>query len=335
MRDLTHKLQNIKNPSYSQFENAFVTVLENHVPLKKEQLRFDHSPFMMKALRKAIMTRSRLKNIYNKKRSYENWDKYKKQRNFCVKLLRKTKQDYFNNIDIKSVSDTKKFWKTIKPYFSNKGLNSNKIFLSEKGRLIKDPAAIATTMNDYFVNITETIGLKQFQFDHLSNLFEDHTSIIRIKSNLDNVSDKFDFKKVHEEEVKREIMNLNSKKATCHGAIPAKILKQFCDSYLPIITKIINESITEGTFPSELKLAEVTPVFKKLDCMNKENYRPISLLSHMSKVFERILYNQLNDFMKDKLSNILTGFRKGHSAQHSLLIMIEKWKRAINEKRKV
>ena len=112
-----------------------------------------------------------------------------------MKLLRKAKQDYFNNIDIKSASDTKKFWKTIKPYFSNKGLNSNKIFLSEKRRLIKDPVAIATTMNDYFVNITQTIRLKQFQFDHANNLFEDHASIIRIKSNLDNVSDKLDFKK--------------------------------------------------------------------------------------------------------------------------------------------
>ena len=79
-----------------------------------------------------------------------------------MKLLRKTKQDYFNDIDIKSVNDNKKFWKAIKPYFSNKGLDSNKIFLSEKGRLIKDPTAIAATMNDYFVNITETIGLKQF-----------------------------------------------------------------------------------------------------------------------------------------------------------------------------
>ena len=69
--------------------------------------------------------------------------------------------------------------------------------------------------------------------------------------------------------------------------------------------------------------------------MNKENYRPISLLSHRSKVFERILYNQLNDFIKDKLSNILTGFRKGHSAQHSLLIMTEKWKRALYENMKI
>ena len=97
------------------------------------------------------------------------------------------------NIDIKGVSDTKKFWKTIKPFFSKKGLNSNKIFLSEKGGLIKDPVAITTTMNDYFLNITQTIGLKQFQFDHANNLFEDHTSIIRIKSNLDYVSGKLDF----------------------------------------------------------------------------------------------------------------------------------------------
>ena len=57
------------------------------------------------------MTCSRLKNICSKKQSYENWDKYKKQWNFCVKLLRKTKQDYFNNIDVKIVSDTKKYEK--------------------------------------------------------------------------------------------------------------------------------------------------------------------------------------------------------------------------------
>ena len=145
---------------------------------------------MTRTLQKAISNCSRLKNLNNKMQSYDIWDKYKRN----VKLLPKTKQDYFNNIDIKSVSDTKKFWKTIKPYFSNKGLNSNKIFLSEKGRLIKDPVAVAKTMNDYFVNITQTIGLKQFQFDHTNNLFEDHRSIIRIKSSLDNVSDKI-FKK--------------------------------------------------------------------------------------------------------------------------------------------
>ena len=66
-KDITHELQNIKNLSYSQFKKAFVIVLDKHVSLKKKQLRFNHSLFMMKALRKAIMTRSRLKNISNKK----------------------------------------------------------------------------------------------------------------------------------------------------------------------------------------------------------------------------------------------------------------------------
>ena len=70
---------------------------------------------MSKALRKAIMVRSKLKNKYNKNRTEENWDSYKKQRNFCVNLLRKTKKDYFNDLNIKNITDNKAFWKTIKP----------------------------------------------------------------------------------------------------------------------------------------------------------------------------------------------------------------------------
>ena len=71
-----------------------------------------------------------------------------------------------------------------------------------------------------------------------------------------------------------------------------------------MITKIVDESITEETFPSELKLAEVTTSFLNLDCMNKENYRLVSFLSHLSKVVEIILHNQHNGYMKNKLSNI-------------------------------
>ena len=137
---------------------------------------------------------------------------------------------------------------------------------------------------------------------------------------------------MHEKEFKRETMNWNSKKkATCHGAIPAKTLKQFCDLYLPIITKVINESITDGTFPSRLKLEEVSSGFKKMDCINKENYRPVSLLSHTSKVFIKIVYNQINDLIKDKLFNSLTVFWKVYSVQKSLLIMIKKVKKALEE----
>ena len=69
------------------------------------------------------------------------------------------------------------------------------------------------------------------------------------------------------------------------------ILINSIDTYLPILTDIINDSIKNGVFPDELKLAEVIPLFKKDDPFDKSNYRPVSFLSHMSKVFERIIYN--------------------------------------------
>ena len=75
---------------------------------------------MTKALRKAIMHRSKLKNIFHKTRAKEDWKKYKKQSNFCVNLLRNTKNNYFQKLNIKDLTDNKKFWKTVKPFL---GLN--------------------------------------------------------------------------------------------------------------------------------------------------------------------------------------------------------------------
>ena len=78
---------------------------------------------MTKTLLKALMHKSKLKNIFHKTRAKEDWNNYKKQRNFCVNLLRNTTKDYFGKLNIKDLTDNKKFLKTIKPLFSNKGLN--------------------------------------------------------------------------------------------------------------------------------------------------------------------------------------------------------------------
>ena len=89
--------------------------------MKKKIQRFSNSPFVTKQLRKAIMHRSRFKNVFNKNHTPKTWDTYKNQRNFCVNFLGKTKKEYFENINVKDVNNNKKFWKTIKPFFSNKG----------------------------------------------------------------------------------------------------------------------------------------------------------------------------------------------------------------------
>ena len=86
---------------------------------------------MTKRLRKAIMLRSQLKKKFNNDKSEENSKKYKQQRNCCVKLLRKTKMEYFQNMDVNKVNDNKMFWKTVKPRFLNKCKTANTIILTE------------------------------------------------------------------------------------------------------------------------------------------------------------------------------------------------------------
>ena len=124
---------------------------------------------------------------------------------------------------------------------------------------------------------------------------------------------------------------MNVKNYSTNGSIPATILKQYVDVYLPFLTKALNHAITENTFPEQLKKSEVTSSYKKEDPLTKENYRPVSLLPHVSKVFERIIYKQINIYMQDKLSTYVTGFRKSHGTQHSFRTMLEKWKSALDK----
>ena len=107
------------------------------------------------------------------------------------------------------------------------------------------------------------------------------------------------------------------------GNIPGDMLKATLDVHLSLIMKIINLSFESGCFPGHLKLEEVSPISMKNDDLNKENCRPTSVSFNVSKVFEKIIYSQIDVFMQDKLSKILTGFRKNHSTQHCLIYMLE------------
>ena len=80
----------------------------------------------------------KIEQLQKRKIDKEDWKNYKKQRNFCLNLLRNTKKDYFQKRNIKDLADNKIFWKTIKPFFGKKGLNSNKLMLREKDVLVDD-----------------------------------------------------------------------------------------------------------------------------------------------------------------------------------------------------
>ena len=247
--ELNELLKSEKDINYSLFENIFLKVLNAHAPVKKKIQRFNNNSFMTKQLRKAIMHRSRLKNVFNKSRTPKTWDSYKKQRNFCVNLLRKTKNKYFENINVQDINDNKKFWKTIKPFFNNKGY-TNKLMIIEKNNLISEESILANTMNQYFTSITNQLNLKKSpqlkNLEDIINYYHNHISIEKIRSSNNTQSELFTFNLVSPDEIKREILNLNNKKASREGDIPVNILKDAIDTYLPILTKVINSSIEQN-----------------------------------------------------------------------------------------
>ena len=128
----------------------------------------------------------------------------------------------------------------------------------------------------------------------------------------------------------QEIRPLTSSKACPKTSIPPKIIKDNYDIFTFKLHNDINNSIDYSIFPDKQKEADITPVHKMDDRTDKTNYRPVSILPAISKIFEKLLYYQNNKFMDKKLSKQQCGFRKGHSAQHCLLVMLEKWRASLD-----
>ena len=236
------------------------------------------------------MKRSKLKNKVNKTKNPLDIVNYKKQRNHVTKLNKTAKLEYFNNL--KLGKDNKPFWEKCKPYFTNKHSKADTdIMLNEDGELLLKDKDIADRFNEYFGSIVESLdlykweseitdlGLNDSNQDYLDvtiRTYEKHPSIQMIKKNF-RISKKFSLEPVSKDDVKKIIKDLKNIKSV-GGEIPTKIFKE-CDFTFGILTQCINKSFTSGEFPDFLKQAKVSPIFKKDDLLDKENYRPVSILS--------------------------------------------------------
>ena len=230
-------------------------------------------------------------------------------------------------MNLSFVVDNKKFWKVVKPLFNEKRSGvSNEVVLLENNIV----SSLDIIENKYTIlkNIpsSEPINnaIMKFQF---------HPSTLFIKSKL-NTSNSFLFTEIEIDDADKEIRSLNPKKSRTQNDIPAKILKKCASSCstAPSLQKIFNEILRTGNFLDKLKLADITPVFKKNNPLEKENYRPVSLLPVVSKIFERIMQKQIKFFTEKLLSLYLCGYRKGFSTQQTVISLIERWKKFLIKK---
>ena len=327
---------NRNSSDYSDFENIFLRTLELHAPFKKKVLRANHAEYMTKQLTKAIMRRSALENKFRKYKTEEHNKVYIKQKNYCSRLYKKEERmKYYNNLDHKEVTDNKKIWKTVKPFFPSKGQTGDKITLVDNNEIISNEGDISEKFNYFVINAVKSLDIVE-NTDLLSNTdgitddieiilkkYQFHLGVLEIKKNI-NRKNTFSFKQTNLSELENELKSLNAKKSNTFKNIPTKILKENIDICSSILLRIINNEIQESHFPDELKLADVTPIFKKNDTPKLENYRPVSVLPVISKVFERIMQKQIATHIENYLSPYLCGYIKGYSTQTALISMIEK-----------
>ena len=147
--------------------------------------------------------------------------------------------------------------------------------------------------------------------------YKHHPSITAIKNHMDKIEkSNFNFKEITKPFVVKEIKNLNPKKSSQYNDMPRKLIKEYSDIFVTIIFEDFNIFMHNDTFPNILKLSEVIPVYKKNEPYDKNNYRPISILLNLSKIYERCMHDEINAYFGDILSKFPCGFRKG-SIAHS------------------
>ena len=167
---------------------------------------------------------------------------------------------------------------------------------------------VAEIFNEYFVNIADSLDIinihEQEPLDgHMGDnslaiveRYGTHPSIIKIKSSVNNTIN-FSFKKITTKEMLLQLQNLDPKKGSPQEAIPPKMLKSNADMFCFHLTDIFNGFIEASSFTNRMKNADVIPTFKKDDNMNKVNYRPVSLLPPIAKIFELLIHQQLSEYI--------------------------------------
>ena len=148
---------------------------------------------------------------------------------------------------------------------------------------------------------------------HIDSM-EDPPSIQKIKQNLPTNTPKFSFQLVSGSEINKILSSIDSKKSTGADNIPAKIVKSCISPISGVLANLINTTFLHGKFPASLKGAQVVPIHKKNDPLNKENYRPVSVLPIFSKAYERVMHNQLSEYLNNILILSWQHFAKGSDA---------------------
>ena len=322
---LNKNLEVDPNQNYNRFIEHITVVKEKHLPyrfVKFNKHRHKGNKWITYGLIKSINSRDQ--KLLRLRQLEEGTSEYQalKQNISCFnnilkKQIREAKKLYYHETFEKYKNDMKNTWKTISDILCKSSKSSNAIKeIKVQNKIISDSSDICNSFNEFFINIGPNLA---------SNIKP--SKDVHYKSYLKKViSSSFHFDLVNEEDVMKTVKSLKSKNSAGFDGISTNLLKILIPAVIKPLTLIINQSLATGIFPDKLKTAKVVPLFKKDDCLIMDNYRPVSLLTSISKVFEKIAHNQISSYLKENklLYKSQYGFRDEHSTELASLELIDR-----------
>ena len=288
-------------------------LLDLLVPLKKLRVRQWECPWLSNG---SIAKARRLRDVAHRRAlksgSASDWSSYRILRNRVNSMLRSAKSEYFGGLAASFRSKPSKFWRHFQ-------------CLSKRTKSICDVqfSATANAFNDYFLSVP----LKT-----VANVASAVPASEYMVGFCDGVIPTLEFVPVDVEAVSSFISALHIQKAFGADGLSARFIKA-SPCMARLVTVLINKCIESSLVPFQWKQATVTPVPKCKQCMSLTSFRPISVLPTLSKVLERVLYNQIQSHIVryNILCDHQSGFRSGYSTQDVLLHVTDKWLKAIDE----
>ena len=303
--------------NFENLQKHFVKCLNLHIPLRKrtkKETKFSFKPWISSSLKRCIKERARLYQLSrvshpNQSNRIRKYNRYKKK---LEKALFAAENNFFSKKLDECQNQSKAIWKLINRIISKKKRTKNVInrLKLDNGSFVENSKEIANTLNKYFVcigpSLAEKLGQSEISFE----------SYLR-----DSPVNSFYISLTNQYECGKVLDSFSNSNCEALDKISPKLFKLGAVAMAKILPTLINKCFSQGYFPNCLKIAKVTPIFKEGDKDEMGNWRPISIISCIAKVIEKLVKKRLISFLNKNniLSDYQFGYRSQHSTTHAIL----------------
>jgi len=311
--------------AYDALHDSIMQLYNKHFPIKTRNVRKNNiprNPWITQSLLQSINHKQRLYKRYLNRPTATNEANYKNYCNILTSSIRQCKRNYYAHIFQLHRDNLAKTWRTINDILGKSTKPSLPDHFNINGRTAKDPNDIANSFNEYFT----TIGPKLA--NSIPNVSNTHINTINT-----NISNSLFFIPTDPDEILKITKKLKLGSPGLDDLNP-KVIKQTISLLVHPLSHIFNLSLQSGIVPSKLKIAKVSPIYKKDDPFQFSNYRPISVLPCLSKILERLVYNRLYNYLTHHhlLLDNQFGFRSKHSTDMAIAHLTQSISESLDKK---